>query len=61
LVLENKDVRLCSGGSNPAAKAAMRFAAEEIRKITCRDSELSSVARYCVLFRNDPLLVGLVS
>jgi|ERR1039458_1996629 hypothetical protein len=47
-------------GINPAPKATMEQAATRIRQMTRPDAELSSVARWCVRFRNDPGLLLLV-
>jgi uncharacterized protein (TIGR02646 family) len=50
-----------SGGNNPAAKAKLLEIRARIREMTNRTAELSAVARWCVLFRNDPLLSKLIS
>lgn len=53
-------VRYQSGG-NPGAKEKAKEAAREIYEMTRTNAELSSVARWCVLFRNDLKLARLVS
>ena len=51
----------CSSGCNPAAKQKVRDCLQVIKSMTRRDAELSAVAKWCVLFRNDRQLVQLVS
>ncbi|WP_434149140.1 hypothetical protein ACR2R6_18310 [Methylocaldum gracile subsp. desertum] len=51
----------CGTGGNPAAKQKVRDCLREIKAMTERDAELSAVAKWCVLFRNDPQLARLVS
>jgi hypothetical protein len=51
----------CSTGGNPAAKQKVHDCLREIKAMTERDAELSAVAKWCVLFRNDPQLARLVS
>ena len=46
--------------TNPAPYQTMKEKARYIRKLTRPDVQLSSVARWCLLFRNDPLLNKLV-
>ncbi len=48
-------------GINPAPKATMEEKAREIRQMTREDEELSSVAMWCVRFRNDPQLLRLIT
>lgn len=48
-------------GYNPAPAATMEEKAREIFSLTRDDAELSSVARWCVLFRNDSQLTRLIS
>ncbi|MBU1194000.1 MAG: hypothetical protein KKE62_01795 [Proteobacteria bacterium] len=43
----------CSNGGNPAAMGKMKEHARNIRKMSRSESELSSVAKWCVLFRNN--------
>lgn len=50
----------CRKGNNPAAKQKVRDTAEKIRELTVPSAELSAVAKYCVLFRNDVQLSKLV-
>ncbi len=51
----------CVYGINPAAKQKLRDHVSNIRAMTCKDAELSSVAKWCVLFRNDPKLTSLLA
>jgi uncharacterized protein (TIGR02646 family) len=51
----------CRAGGNPAAKLKLHECAKTIKSFTRHDAELSSVARWCVLFRNDTQLARLVS
>lgn len=51
----------CNNGANPAAKQKVRDCCQEIKSMTRHDAELSAVAKWCVLFRNDPLLARLVT
>ncbi|EIE52998.1 hypothetical protein C357_00749 [Citreicella sp. 357] len=51
----------CGQGNNEVAKERLREVRSCIREMTATSAELSSVARWCVLLRNDPqlsLLVG---
>lgn len=50
----------CVGGNNPAAKAKLTEVRNRIREMTNPSAELSSVARWCLLLRNDPQLSRLV-
>lgn len=49
-----------SGANNPAARVTLGHALREIRELTRASSELSAVARWCVLLRNDPQLSRLI-
>lgn len=51
----------CITGGNPAAKAKVIEHARRIKGMTKESKELSSVAKWCVLFRNDPQLTRLVT
>jgi len=51
----------CRTGGNPAAKQKVHDTLKEIKSMTCRDAELSAVAKWCLLFRNDPQLARLVA
>lgn len=51
----------CSQGGNPAAKQKMRNHCLNIKKLTAYDAELSSVAKWCVFFREDAQLSRLVA
>lgn len=50
----------CNTGDNPGAKAKIRECARNIRNWTRESEELSSVSKWCVLFRNDSNLSKLV-
>ncbi|HGE5983844.1 TPA: hypothetical protein ACGGR3_001173 [Vibrio cholerae] len=50
----------CASGNNPAAKEKLKSVRAGIREMTNPTAELSSVARWCLLFRNDPQLSRLV-
>jgi len=47
-------------GDNPAARQKLTTHLQNIKNMTCTTNELSSVARWCVLFRNDKHLHRLV-
>ncbi|MCP4353940.1 MAG: hypothetical protein GY795_51495 [Desulfobacterales bacterium] len=51
----------CSKGSNPVAKEKVKNHLQKIRKMTRHDAELSSVAKWCILFRHDIQLIRLVA
>ncbi len=51
----------CGTGNNPVAKAKLTEVRSKIREMTDPMAELSSVAKWCVLFRNDRLLSRLIS
>ncbi|WP_245784206.1 hypothetical protein [Halomonas korlensis] len=51
----------CCTGNNPASKAKLAEVCVRIREMTDPAAELSSVARWCLILRNDPLLSRLVS
>jgi len=51
----------CSGGGNPAAKQKAREHLCRIRSMTRKDAELSSVAKWYLLFRNDPQILKLAA
>lgn len=44
----------CGGGNNPVAKEKLRQVRARVREMTSPIAELSAVARWCLLFRNDP-------
>ena len=50
----------CGAGNNPAAKAKLTEVRGRIREMTDPAAELSAVARWCLLLRNDPQLSRLV-
>jgi uncharacterized protein (TIGR02646 family) len=49
-----------AAGNNPAAKAKLVEVRARVREMTNPTAELSSVARWCLLLRNDPQLSRLV-
>ncbi|KTG19678.1 hypothetical protein AUR67_14195 [Pseudoalteromonas sp. XI10] len=51
----------CNNGGNPVAREKVRAHCVNIRNMTLPNAELSSVARWCVMFRNDPQLSRLVA
>ena len=51
----------CDGGNNPAAKAKLNLVRARVRQMTSPDAELSAVARWCVVFRNDPRFTRLIT
>lgn len=51
----------CVTGGNPALKMKARIHLRNIREMTRPEAELSSVARWCVIFRNDQKLIKLVA
>lgn len=51
----------CAAGGNPVARARASEHARNIRAMTRETQELSSVAKWCVLFRNDNQLSKLVA
>ena len=51
----------CREGKNPAAKAKLLEVRTKVRELTQRSAELSSVARWCLQVRNEPLLLKLVA
>lgn len=50
----------CAAGNNPAAKTKLVEVRARVREMTNPTAELSSVARWCLLLRNDPQLSRLV-
>lgn len=50
----------CAAGNNPAAKARLTEVRARVRAMTDPTAELSSVARWCLLLRNDAQLSRLV-
>jgi uncharacterized protein (TIGR02646 family) len=51
----------CRAGGNETAKQKAREAARQVHEMTRPTAELSAVAKWCVLFRNDPQLARLVA
>lgn len=50
----------CTNGGNPAAKQKLHESVKYIKSLTRHDAELSAVAKWCLLFRNDPQLSRLI-
>lgn len=50
----------CTNGNNPAAKEKIVHILARIREMIGPSAELSAVARWCLLLRNDPHLLKLV-
>jgi uncharacterized protein (TIGR02646 family) len=50
----------CVAGNNPAAKAKLGEIRARVREMTAPTAELSAVARWCLLWRNDAQLSRLV-
>jgi len=50
----------CRTGNNPVAKAKLTEVRARVREMTSTTAELSAVARWCLLIRNDPQLSRLV-
>ncbi|MBM9614892.1 hypothetical protein JWJ90_11415 [Desulfobulbus rhabdoformis] len=50
----------CGTGNNPAAQQKLRSVCEQIREKTQSRAELSAVAKWCILFRNDSSLSRLI-
>ncbi|EMM7670207.1 hypothetical protein RVX72_003546 [Citrobacter freundii] len=50
----------CRTGNNPVAKAKLTEVRARVREMTSTTAELSAVARWCLLVRNDPQLSRLV-
>lgn len=50
----------CSNGGNPVAKEILERHCRKIRQLANANTELSAVAKYCVIFRNEPLISKLV-
>ena len=51
----------CNTGNNPAAKEKLRQVRARVREMTHPTAELSAVAKWCVLFRNDVQLARLLA
>ena len=51
----------CKAGGNPAARAKAKEHARKIKTMVQKSEELSSVAKWCVLFRGDYMLFRLIS
>jgi hypothetical protein len=50
----------CQTGGNQVLREKAKAAARQIHEMTRRSAELSAVAKWCVLFRNDPQLGRLI-
>ncbi|WP_339687711.1 hypothetical protein [uncultured Pseudoalteromonas sp.] len=57
---EISKTRCCQGG-NPGARQKMKNHGQNIRNLTSNEAELSSVAKWCVFFREDAQLARLVA
>lgn len=51
----------CSQGGNPGAREKMKAHCKNIKNLTSFEAELSSVAKWCVFFREDAQLARLVA
>ena len=51
----------CGGGNNPVAKEKLKQVRARVRELTDPKAELSAVARWCLLLRNDPEISRLTS
>ena len=51
----------CGSNRNPGAEGSLREYVREMKKMLKPDVELSSVAKWCILFRNDSRLLRLVA
>lgn len=51
----------CASGNNPAVREKLKAICTQIREMTTTEAELSSVARWCLLLRNDPHLARMVA
>lgn len=56
-----KNIRRCRAGGNVVAKEKAKEAAKQVHELTRPTAELSAVAKWCVLLRNDPRLTLLVA
>lgn len=56
-----RNIARCRGGGNEAAKQKAREAARQVYEMTRPTAELSAVAKWCVLFRNDQQLMRLLA
>jgi len=51
----------CGDGHNPAAREKCRQVCQRIRAMMHPAEELSAVAKWCILWRNDPQLSRLIA
>lgn len=51
----------CATGPNPAAKESIRRIRANLRDMTSPAAELSSVAKWCIILRNEPMLTKLIT
>lgn len=56
-----RNIVLCQSGGNPGAREKVKDAAREVYQMTRTTAELSAVAKWCVLFRNDSKLLSLIT
>ena len=56
----NEAKQRCFQGDNPVAKERMSQVRARMREMTHASADLSTVAKWCVLFRNDPQLARLI-
>lgn len=55
-----REIGRCSAGGNEVARAKAKEVAKQIHEMTQATAELSAVAKWCVLFCNDPRLARLI-
>jgi hypothetical protein len=51
----------CDAGNNPAAKEKLKHVRARVREMTSPAAELSAVAKWCILWRNDRQLSRLIA
>jgi hypothetical protein len=51
----------CGTGANPAAQQKMREHASRLKQMAREEAQFSSVVRWCLSFRNEPLLLRLAA
>jgi hypothetical protein len=56
-----QEVSRCRDGGNEVARQKAKDAARQVREMTRPTAELSAVAKWCVVLRNDPRLAGLIA
>jgi len=60
IAIYQRNIARCRNGGNETAKQKAKEAAQQVYEMTRPAAELSAVARWCVLFRNDQKLARLV-